>query len=370
MSAVTALELHSMTGVWRDLASARVKIVITFSAVLSCVVATIILGYLAGESVVYTHFYYVPVVLAALWYRRNGLVVPFILVAFYFASVGASEKGLETNDYLRGAAVIVVGTVVGELSNIISTAMMELSECKGQLKELLQTRTAELNEANAKLALMSRMTRHDLVNDLSVLTGWLELAGDSKDMDECRTNLAHAADAGRTMRQAFEFAAEYERTGVQAPVWVNLKGAVSSAFSGFDLGGIEVDTRLPDCEVFADPMLGKVFRNLVDNSLRHGGTLHRISISGDEAGASLVLTYGDDGKGISDRDRPHLFEPGYGKHTGLGMFFARKVLEMTGISIEERGTNGSGARFVITVPSGKSRSVAPAPAGDGRVRTP
>ncbi|MCU0859486.1 MAG: HAMP domain-containing histidine kinase, partial [Thermoplasmata archaeon] len=97
---------------------------------------------------------------------------------------------------------------------------------------------------------------------------------------------------------------------------------------------------------------------------------HRISISGDRVGDSLVLTYADDGRGISDKDRPHLFEPGYGKHTGLGMFFAKKVLEMTGMSIEEHGTSGSGVRFVITVPPGKSRSVASPPAGDDRVRTP
>jgi signal transduction histidine kinase len=359
-----------MNRAWKDLTGAGAKILITSAAVLACAVATVILGYFAGESVIYTHFYYVPVVLAAIWYRRNGLIVPFILVAFYFVSVGASENGLGTNDYLRGAAVIVVGIVVGELSNIISTTVLELSSCKERLRNLLKTRTAERDEANAKLALMSRMTRHDLVNDLAVLTGWLELAGESKDMDECRTHLAHAADSGRAMRQAFEFAAEYERIGVQAPVWVNVKDAVSSAFSGFDLVGIEIDNRLPDCEVLADSMLGKVFRNLVDNSLRHGGTIHRISISGDRVGDSLVLTYADDGRGISDKDRPHLFEPGYGKHTGLGMFFAKKVLEMTGMSIEEHGTSGSGVRFVITVPPGKSRSVASPPAGDDRVRTP
>ncbi|MCU0860050.1 MAG: hypothetical protein MUE55_05655, partial [Thermoplasmata archaeon] len=130
-----------MNRAWKDLTGAGAKILITSAAVLACAVATVILGYFAGESVIYTHFYYVPVVLAAIWYRRNGLIVPFILVAFYFVSVGASENGLGTNDYLRGAAVIVVGIVVGELSNIISTTVLELSSCKERLRNLLKTRT-------------------------------------------------------------------------------------------------------------------------------------------------------------------------------------------------------------------------------------
>lgn len=359
-----------MTRRCRDLVNARVKLVVTFSAVLICAVATIFLGYFEDESVIYTHFYYVPVVLAALWYRRNGLIVPSVLVAFYFLSVGASARGLETNDYLRGAVVVVVGFVVGELSNMSSTARMELSACKERLQKLVEVRTAELNDANAKLALMSRITRHDLVNDLSVLSGWLEIASESKDMAECRANLGRAADAGRAMRIAFEFAAEYERIGAKAPVWVNLRTAFSSGVSGLVLGGAEVVDGLPDCEVHADPMLCKVFGNLVDNSLRHGGGIHKISVSGAPVDDSLVLEYEDDGTGISDKDRVHLFEPGYGRHTGLGLHFSKRVLDITGISIEERGKSGSGVRFVITVPPGKWRRVDGTAPVTGRVKCP
>jgi hypothetical protein len=39
------------------------------------------------------------------------------------------------------------------------------------------------------------------------------------------------------------------------------------------------------------------------------------------------------------------------------MYFARKVLGITGITIDERGVSGSGARFVITVPAGAFRTV-------------
>jgi signal transduction histidine kinase len=219
------------------------------------------------------------------------------------------------------------------------------------LEDLVLRRTAELKTANEKLALMGRMTRHDLVNSLSVLSGWLELARESKDEAECKTNLGRAAEALDTMRAALEFAGEYERIGAKSPTWMELRKAFTSSKAGLPVEGIRFIDRLSDTEVYADPMLDKVFRNMVDNSLRHGGKVTTIAISAAVVGGNLTLTYEDDGKGLSDEDRQHLFEPGHGRHTGLGMYFARKVLEMTGISIEERGVRGSGAKFVITVPA-------------------
>jgi signal transduction histidine kinase len=46
---------------------------------------------------------------------------------------------------------------------------------------------------------------------------------------------------------------------------------------------------------------------------------------------------------------------GFGKQTGLGLFFTREVLAITGLSITETGTPGKGARFEIAVPKGEYR---------------
>jgi signal transduction histidine kinase len=63
----------------------------------------------------------------------------------------------------------------------------------------------------------------------------------------------------------------------------------------------------------------------------------------------------DDGTGIPDEEKERIFERGYGKNTGLGLFLAREVLGITGIGIREDGVPGKGARFVITVPEGAYR---------------
>ena len=45
-----------------------------------------------------------------------------------------------------------------------------------------------------------------------------------------------------------------------------------------------------------------------------------------------------------------IFEQGYGKNTGFGLFFIREILGITGLAIRETGILGSGVLFEITVP--------------------
>jgi len=61
---------------------------------------------------------------------------------------------------------------------------------------------------------------------------------------------------------------------------------------------------------------------------------------------SLII-YEDDGKGIPEGDKLRIFAQGFGRHTGLGMFFARQIIELMGGTIKENGIPGEGARFEI-----------------------
>lgn len=65
---------------------------------------------------------------------------------------------------------------------------------------------------------------------------------------------------------------------------------------------------------------------------------------------SLVLVFVDDGVGVPDADKERIFERGFGKNTGLGLFLSREILAITGMTISERGRAGQGVRFEIEVP--------------------
>jgi signal transduction histidine kinase len=68
------------------------------------------------------------------------------------------------------------------------------------------------------------------------------------------------------------------------------------------------------------------------------------------AGTGLVISVADNGVGVPLEDKPHVFERGFGKNTGLGLFLSREILSITGISISETGVPGKGATFEIAVP--------------------
>lgn len=53
--------------------------------------------------------------------------------------------------------------------------------------------------------------------------------------------------------------------------------------------------------------------------------------------------------------KKHIFSREVGKNTGLGLFLAREILAITGITIEETGTEGKGAQFIMRIPEGKYR---------------
>ncbi len=102
-------------------------------------------------------------------------------------------------------------------------------------------------------------------------------------------------------------------------------------------------------------MLEKVFHNLVDNSLRHGGSVTAIRFGTIRDEKGLTITYEDNGCGIPPEDKNMIFERGCGKNTGLGLFLAREILGITGITITETGTVGTGVRFEIQVPENAYR---------------
>jgi signal transduction histidine kinase len=112
---------------------------------------------------------------------------------------------------------------------------------------------------------------------------------------------------------------------------------------------------LDPIEIYADPMVVKAFYNLIENSLRHGERVKKITVSNHQVDGSMKLIFEDDGKGINTEEKDLIFKRGYGKNTGYGLYMTREVLGITGLSIIENGEPGKGARFEIMIPAGKFR---------------
>jgi PAS domain S-box-containing protein len=241
----------------------------------------------------------------------------------------------------------------------ISFAYFEL---KGHLVLLLSIRdlssareTAEaLRLANTKLNLLIGVTRHDVINNLTVLMGYNDLLKHTVHDAQVLAVLEKEDSALQTIHRQIEFTRQYYNLGVKSPIWQNVCDTSTRAYSQFVTTiSFTCDTR--DLEVYADPLLEKVFYNLFDNAIRHGESVFRIRIYCVREGADLLLIFGDDGEGIPPENKERIFRRGFGKHTGLGLFLSREILAITRIDISETGKFEKGARFELRIPSGHYR---------------
>ncbi|MDD3136069.1 MAG: HAMP domain-containing sensor histidine kinase, partial [Methanoregula sp.] len=168
--------------------------------------------------------------------------------------------------------------------------------------------------------------------------------------------LQFMATAAQRIVAMIQFTREYEEIGVLAPAWQDCRTLVNTAAHQAPLGQIRVQNEIDDgCEVFADPLIEKVFYNLMDNAVRYGGKITRIRFSVQASEHALVLICEDDGVGVVADEKERIFERDFGKNTGLGLFLSREILSITGITIVETGESGTGARFEMTVPKGAWR---------------
>jgi PAS domain S-box-containing protein len=213
---------------------------------------------------------------------------------------------------------------------------------------------AALRQAYKQLNLLSSITRHDIMNQLFALRGYLELSHEMINNPAILEEYIRKEEqAARTIEHQISFTKDYQELGAAAPVWQNVNKSIQKAVAGLPVGKIRVETDPEDPEVYADPLFEKVFYNLIDNALRYGGdrmTTIRISSRIDDR--HLTICCDDDGVGCSAADKKKLFTRGFGKNTGLGLFLSREILAITGITITENGEPGKGARFEITVPTG------------------
>jgi len=208
-----------------------------------------------------------------------------------------------------------------------------------------------------KMNLLSSITRHDILNQLTVLSGYLALSEEFASDEKLLGFIKKEATATERINQQITFTKHYQDIGIQAPQWQNVHDAVVSAAALLDLSSVDIQVPFSNIEVYADPLLGKVFYNLLENAVRHGHNTSVIQFSFHENGDSLTIVCEDNGGGIDRETKKHLFKRGYGKNTGFGLFLIREILSITGITIDENGEPGRSARFEITVPNGTYRFI-------------
>ena len=226
----------------------------------------------------------------------------------------------------------------------------------GEAPAEIEKLRAKIEFLEKKLNLVGSVTRHDVLNQLTAIVGYNELLGMMIEDEKQKSFLNKESQAVDKIRRQFQFAKDYQNIATEPPRWQNLNNTLHRIREHVDLKTITITAETGDMAVNADSLFEKVFIHLFENTMRHGSTATVIHISLVPDGEFLQVIVEDNGVGIPAEDKKRIFERGYGKGTGWGLFLARDILAATGATIIENGEPGKGARFLIRLPPGTFRN--------------
>jgi len=207
-----------------------------------------------------------------------------------------------------------------------------------------------------KLTLMNEVTYQYIQNKVTALRGYAELSKDVKTKDERLSFIEKEEHILADIQQLIKNSKEYQAMGLIQPQWISVEQSIRIAVSLVSPNpDISIEIAVPGLELYTDPLIEKIFANLIENAVIHGKTTRRIRFSCEEKPDGLILICEDDGVGISSEIKAHIFDRGFSGNARFGLFFISECIALFGMNIAETGELDKGARFEITVPKGMRR---------------
>ncbi|MGD0644618.1 MAG: PAS domain S-box protein [Candidatus Bathyarchaeia archaeon] len=267
------------------------------------------------------------------------------------------DKSERTLLSLNGEKIPILKTVV-EMNwkgqNYLVESFVNITDRK-KAEETLNRTMNELVRVNEKLGVVGSLTRHDVRNKLSVISGNIYLVKKKhSDCADIMDRLGAMEQACKSIERIFDFAKMYEEIGVEELSFINVETTIDEAvglFSGSP--NVKIINECHGLTVLADSFLRQLYYNLIDNSIKHGKKVTNIRVHYEKADQDkLDLIYEDDGIGIPDQNKPQLFKEGFstGGSSGYGLYLIKKMMEVYNWTIQENGKPNKGAKFTITIP--------------------
>lgn len=354
-----------------------------FAILAASILAISLLHYLTPLHLHYLHdifqrFYYLPIILAALWFGfRGGLgcavAVSIAYVPHIFFQWGG-QLTLEMEKYLEIVMYNVVGAVTGllaqreqerraQLQRTAAGLEVSLRKLQSQSERIIaveeQLRRAE---KLSTLGEMAAVLAHEIRNPLGSIRGTAEILRDDYKPGDPKhefieiqiketERLNHVVED--FLRLARPQAGRMERCSLRE----ELETIVTLVDADARQRGINLsfESPLDELAVIGDgEKLRQAFLNIIINALQAtppGGSV-TISVSSDPE--YFDIRFSDSGSGIDPAALARIFEPFFSTKTdgtGLGLAVTKKIIEGHGGKLAVASETGSGTTVTVKIPA-------------------
>lgn len=243
--------------------------------------------------------------------------------------------------------------VIEDVSDLVRqvTAYRKMRDIARQELEERKKAVEDLRIANTKLSLFSDITLLDIKNQIAISMGLVSLIeNDLNNQEGIHSTISSITNQLGNMEKSIDLMREYEKLGMQSPQWYSMDKVILHASLLALSFKIDTDPTIEGLEVFSPPLFEHILANLLENAQEHAKSNSKIKISFRIEQESGILAIENSGTGVPRDRKKAIFMKGYGKKTKLGLYVSREILAMTGITIDETGEEGKGARFELTLP--------------------
>lgn len=224
-----------------------------------------------------------------------------------------------------------------------------------------QRRERRLRRRNEELALLNRLVRHDIRDDMALVRGWGQTLDDSvgtaqqEYLDRMLDASSHVIELTDTVGEFLDALQNREDLSLQAfALAPTLDAELEKARSVYPDATFDVDGTIPDVSVAATELLSSIFRNLLANAIEHNDSeTPTVVVSATVDTETVTVAVSDNGPGVPDSRKDAIFgrtEAGLGDpECGVGLYLVDTLVDLYDGTVRVRDNDPRGSVFEVTL---------------------
>ena len=293
------------------------------------------------------------------------LVWWFLGTAFgAFAALGLAGYQIAAGVTVADAAIVLCGMAsIGGVSGLIVGRYDARSQRR---RRELERERERLADERQKLALLNRIVRHDIGNDLQIIAGMTDHLeshvepGGEEYLGRVQRTTEEAIQLTEQVRAFVASVGENEPSELRR---ISLQRVLDTQIENtrevYREATVSLEGEIPDVAVHADELLSTIFHNLLSNAVEHNDRENpSVEVWVERDDETVAVSVADDGPGIPPAERDRLTDLGDGsidgRQSGIGLYIVGMLVDRYDgtISVADRELRGTVVTVTLPVADG------------------